>query len=93
MRDVPTAVRTRHPGRFVVGRAAALLVRLREFYATQIELHERMALLEQPWREELLHWSYDGREWRLHGHRLPAARGRLRSVTSDGWCPGNRRGW
>jgi hypothetical protein len=90
MRVVPDALRGRHPALFVVRRARALLERVREFNATQIELHERMALLEQPWREEQLHWTHDGREWRLHGHRLPPAHGRLRSVTPGGWCPGNR---
>jgi len=90
MRADPTAVRERRRGRYV-GRLAALLERLREYYATQVELHERLALAEQPWREEVLHWSYDGREWHLHGHRLPADRERPRSVTSRGWCPGHHQ--
>jgi hypothetical protein len=90
MRVVPAAVRGHHPGLSVVRGARSVLASLREFNAVQVEMHERMALLEQPWREELLHWSHDGREWRLHGHRLPPARGRPRSVTRGGWCPGNR---
>ena len=67
-----------------------LLARAREFNAKQAELHERMRLLDQPWQEDLLHWSHDGHDWQLHGHLLPPANGRRRSVTRDGWCP--RRG-
>ena len=83
----------------LAGRAASLdngrmswfldvLDRLREANAAQVRLHERMALRRQPWLEEFLHWSFDGQEWRLHGHLLPPGDGRLQSVTSDGWCLG-----
>ena len=57
----------------------------REFLAVQVELHERAALLDRPWEEELLHWAGDGRE--LHGRLVPPP-GRGRSTTSSGWCPG-----
>jgi hypothetical protein len=56
---------------------------LRDFLAVQVELHERMALRDRPWEEELLHWSADGR---LHGS-IPPPRGR-RGVTRGGWCTG-----
>ena len=58
---------------------------LREFLAVQVELHERAALLDRPWEEELLHWAGEGRE--LHGRLVPPC-GRGRSTTSSGWCPG-----
>ena len=61
---------------------------LREFLAVQVELHERAALLDRPWEEDLLHWAGDGRE--LHG-RLAPPPGRGRSTTSSGWCPGLAR--
>src|SRR3954471_13661556 len=48
---------TRHGGRMSVWGA------LREFWDTQVELHERMALRDRPWEEEFLHWSGG----RLHG--------------------------
>lgn len=67
------------------------LDRLREFNATQIELQERVSLLNRPWEEEVTHWAHDGHDWQLHGHRPPPADGRRHSVTPDGWCPGNRR--
>jgi hypothetical protein len=59
---------------------------LRTLHAETREASERMWLLQQPWQEELLHWSADGH---LHGERLPASR-RSRSTTSSGWCPGLR---
>lgn len=40
------AVRPSAPGKRV-------WTRLREFWAEQIELHERLLLIEQPWKEEL----------------------------------------
>ena len=55
---------------------------LRDFFAVQVELHERKALLDRPWEEEFLHWS--GGE--LHGTRLPPG-GRRHGVTRNGWCP------
>lgn len=62
------------------------MTRFREFLATQAELAQRQELLNRPWEEELLHWSRTGE---LHGHLVPP-RGRRRSVTRDGWCPGLR---
>jgi hypothetical protein len=55
----------------------------RRFLAVQVELHERMALLQRPWEEEFLHWAGD----ELHGHRLPPP-GRHTGTTRSGWCPG-----
>ena len=54
------------------------------------ELEEGRDLLNRPWDEEFLHWAYDGQQWHLHGHRLPAVGKRSRSVTSSGWCPGQQ---
>jgi hypothetical protein len=62
---------------------------LREFLAVQVELHERMALLDRPWEEEFLHWAGDdGHE--LHGRLVPPP-GPHRSTTRSGWCPGLAR--
>lgn len=62
--------------------------RLRQFNADQLELWERLLLLNRPWEEDWLHWGLDGT---LHG-RFPPPRGRGRySVTSSGWCLGLRR--
>jgi hypothetical protein len=58
---------------------------LREFLAVQVELHERAALLDRPWEEDLLHWAGDGHE--LHGRLVPPP-GRRRGTTRSGWCPG-----
>ena len=66
-----------------------LVVNLREFGAVQAELHERRMLAEQPWREELLHWCHDGRQWRLHGDRIPVTA--VRSSSRSGWCPVRHR--
>ena len=80
---------TRNPGvglRTWVDLGQGLLGRLREASAAQSELHERAMLRREPWLEELLHWSHDGGEWRLHGTRIPPD-GRRRSVTRSGWCP------
>lgn len=53
------------------------------------ELSERRALLDRPWEEDLLHWSFDGQGWELHGRLAPPPGGRRRvSVTRRGWCPG-----
>ena len=56
---------------------------LRDFFAVQVELHERLALRDRPWEEDLLHWSADGT---LHGS-IPPPPGR-RGTTRGGWCPG-----
>ncbi len=66
----------------------SLFSRLREAFAAQVELQERMVLRNRPWLEERLHWSWDGEQWLLHGHLLPPADGRSPSVTRAGWCPG-----
>ena len=63
------------------------LVAVREFHDAQVELQERWWLSNQPWLEDRLHWSYDGAQWRLHGH-IAVPGGSQRSVTRDGWCPG-----
>lgn len=55
---------------------------LREFWATQVELQERLVVLGRPWEQELLHWSGD----ELHGHVAPPSDGRRRGVTTGGWC-------
>jgi hypothetical protein len=62
---------------------------LQEMWADYREVHERQGLLQRPWEEEFLHWSFDGRRWQLHGHLQPPP-GRRRSTTSSGWCPGAR---
>jgi hypothetical protein len=59
---------------------------LRRFWADQLELQERLLLLNRPWEEEFLHWA-DGE---LHGSVPPPADGRRRSVTGRGWCPGGQ---
>ena len=71
-------------GRARGGRAPAAQ-RFRDFWGGFRELHERQALRQRPWEEELLHWSWDGENWQLHGHLDPPA-GRRRSTTSSGWC-------
>jgi hypothetical protein len=58
---------------------------LRDFFAIQVELHERAALMNRPWEEDLLHWAGDGTA--LHGWLVPPA-GHHRSTTRGGWCPG-----
>ena len=55
---------------------------LQDFWAVQVELQERLVVLNRPWEQELLHWS-DGE---LHGCIQPPADGRRRSVTAGGWC-------
>ena len=59
---------------------------LRRYWAAYKWLHGRRRLLDRPWLEDVLHWSDDGQ---LHGH-LAAPAGGPRSVTPDGWCPGQR---
>ena len=85
------ACELRCPGGPAVNRWLRWLDRLREFNATQIELQERVLLLNRPWEEEFTHWAHDGHDWQLHGHRPPPADGRRHSVTSRGWCLGCRR--
>ena len=60
---------------------------LRDSVEEQVELRERLALLDRPWAEAYLHWSADGE---LHGHLVPPAGWRRFSVTRGGWCPGRR---
>lgn len=59
---------------------------VREFWAVQVELQERLVLINRPWEQELLHWS--GGE--LHGCVAPPDDGRRRSVTPGGWCACDR---
>lgn len=67
------------------------MTRLRGLNASQAELNERAALLGRPWQEDILHWSYDGKRWHLHGTLLPPPGWKaLDSVTHEGWCPGRR---
>jgi hypothetical protein len=67
------------------GSVRRLWSRLREANAAQVELWERLWLLNHPWEEEYLHWTPDGQ---LHGTLTPPpGRGRP-SVTTDGWCLG-----
>jgi hypothetical protein len=58
---------------------------LRDSVEGQVELQERLALLNRPWAEEYLHWSAEGE---LHGHLVPPAGWRRFSVTRGGWCQG-----
>jgi hypothetical protein len=67
----------------MAGAAARVLRAVRESWAVQVELHERLELLRRPWEEELLHWAADGT---LHGQLVPHGR-RRRSTTRGGWCP------
>ncbi|PZS33679.1 MAG: hypothetical protein DLM59_06110 [Pseudonocardiales bacterium] len=72
-------------------RLARVLARLREFHATQLELHDRLLLADRPWEEDFLHWACDGQDWHLHGHLSPPPDGRRHSTTPAGWCPACRR--
>jgi hypothetical protein len=56
-------------------------------WADQVELQERLALLNRPWEEEFLHWVGEGPDRRLHGTLPPPRTGRRHSVTARGWCP------
>jgi hypothetical protein len=64
-----------------------LVACLQELVADYERLHERQQLLDRPWEEDFVHWSWDGQEWQLHGHLTPPPDGRRRSTTRDGWCP------
>jgi hypothetical protein len=90
----PTVRGTRPGSSTLLDVARRVLGRLREAQAAQLELQERVMLRRQPWLEDLLHWSYDGEEWHLHGSRMPPRDVRRRtvsrSVTRSGWCPGQR---
>ena len=59
---------------------------VREFWDVQVELQERLILLNRPWEQEMLHWA--GGE--LHGRVAPPADGRRRGVTTGGWCTCDR---
>lgn len=63
--------------------------RLRAFFAGQVEIHERLILINRPWQEDRLHWSGDGAHAQLHGTVPPSGRNQ-ESVTTGGWCPGLR---
>lgn len=75
-----------------MGRWRRLWLNLREFYVTQVEMYERLDLMNRPWEEEFLHWvdGPDGPE--LHGHVVPPSDGRRHSVTRQGWCLAARGG-
>lgn len=60
---------------------------VRRYWTQHKAVHERRQLLDRPWLEDVLHWSHDGE---LHGHVVPSGAAGARSVTSDGWCPGQR---
>jgi hypothetical protein len=64
--------------------------RFRQFNADQVEIRQRLWLINRPWEEEFLHWAYDGHQWQLHGFRTPPDN-RHRATTSSGWCTGLRR--
>ena len=64
------------------------LANLKELNAELGEAYERRQLLDRPWEEDFVHWSFDGENWHLHGTLTPPADGRRRSVTRGGWCPG-----
>lgn len=68
-------------------RQQRLRTTLRQYWAQHQVVYERRQLVDRPWLEEVLHWSPDGQ---LHGHLSPPPSGRPQSVTSDGWCPGQR---
>lgn len=70
-------------------RVQRLLAGIREFHALQRELLERRLLINRPWEERYLHWSFDGTHWHLHGQLPPPANGRRCSTTRRGWCPAN----
>jgi hypothetical protein len=55
---------------------------VRDFWAVQVELQERLILINRPWEQDLLHWC----EGELHGEVAPPADGRRRSITPGGWC-------
>jgi hypothetical protein len=65
---------------------ARLWTQLRRFHDEQVETHQRLWLLNNPWEEDFLHWAADGT---LHGTRAPLP-GRRRGVTKGGWCIGLR---
>jgi hypothetical protein len=71
---------------------ADVVAKLRDLHAWQTEIAQRLDLLNRPWEEDMLHWSWDGQRWELHGQRLPPSDGRRRSTTKQGWCPGCRSG-
>ena len=74
------------------GRLASATHAVGRAWADQVELHERLALLDRPWEEEYLHWSGEGPDRRLHGSIPPPVARRAGSVTTRGWCPGAEAG-
>jgi hypothetical protein len=69
---------------------ADLVAKLRDLHARQTEIAQRLDLLNRPWEEDMLHWSWNGERWELHGRRSPPPDGRRRSMTDQGWCPACR---
>ena len=60
---------------------------LRGFFADVSEANQRLALIQQPWLEDFVHWCGDGEDAVLHGYRSFRGR-RSPAVTSSGWCLG-----
>ncbi|WP_375486315.1 hypothetical protein [uncultured Jatrophihabitans sp.] len=63
---------------------------LRTFFASVSEANQRVALIQQPWLEDFVHWCGDGEDAVLHGHRSFRGK-RSPAVTSSGWCLGMSR--
>ena len=70
-----------------MSRVASAWRAVRDLWDVQVELQERLALLDRPWEQEMLHWV-DGE---LHGRTAPPADSRRRGVTAGGWCTCPRR--
>jgi hypothetical protein len=85
----PGTMRSYGRERTPVRGVGALWLALRSVLSDIRELQQRRALFDRPWEEEFLHWAHDGQDWHLHGHLVPSAGRRSRSVTSRGWCPGH----
>jgi hypothetical protein len=58
---------------------------LTRLWGEQKEIAERLSLLERPWEEQYLHWSFEGGELVLPGELMPSTRRRM-STTRGGWC-------
>ncbi|GAA2359928.1 hypothetical protein GCM10009854_43550 [Saccharopolyspora halophila] len=53
-----------------------------------VEAEERRQLLQRPWEESVLHWSWQGDTWVLHGRYPPPDDCWRYGTTSWGWCQG-----
>jgi hypothetical protein len=65
-----------------VHRIAGAWRAIHRFCAAQVEVQERLFLLNRPWERDILHWA-DGE---LHGRLPPPGDGRRHGVTTGGWC-------